>query len=277
MTDAELGEALRVLGMDRESWRALPLLPLVQVAWADGRVQDSEREFILALATDRFSLEDEGRRLLRNWLHHPPSSAYVRDGHLALLELCRHASTPVGPETLQDVISFAQQVAQAAGGFYGFGAVGRAEAEIIEQIAQALKIEHDRPWVTPDDTTMVRFDADLEGDGPAPEIVFHPIEGTSRGTLVRFDLTEGEQSCPVTASGVTIGRARENVIQINFDGEVSRTHCRVFEKDGRFYVEDLQSTGGTWVNGERVLERRLLGGEKLHVGAASFFFQLSPP
>ena len=100
--------------------------------------------------------------------------------------------------------------------------------------------------------------------------------GQSRGTLVLFDELRGEQICPVTTSGAIVGRARECAVQISYDGQVSRRHCRVVEKNGRFYVEDLGSTCGTWVNGERVVERRLLGGETLHVGSASFFFQLSP-
>lgn len=276
MTDAELAETLRALGMDVVSWRALPLLPLVQVAWADGRIQDAERELILDLARSRFHLEDEGEMLLRNWLQHPPTPAYARLGQQTLVYLCNHNAAPIGPNQLSDVVDFAKQVAAAAGGFYGFGAVARGEAEAIEQIAQALHIDHSRAWSTPDDTTMMQFDADAEGQGPAPEVVFHPMGGVSRATLVRYDLEEGEQACPVTAEGVTIGRARENVVQISYDGQVSRNHCAVSERNGRFYVKDLDSTCGTWVNGERIVERRLLGGEKIHVGSASFFFQLSP-
>lgn len=276
MTDAELAETLRALGMDVVSWRALPLLPLVQVAWADGRIQDAERDLILELARSRFLLEEEGQMLLRNWLHHPPTPSYVRLGQDALVQLCNHNAAPIGPSQLGDVVDFAKQVAAAAGGFYGFGAVGKAEAEAIEQIAGALHLDHSLAWSTPDDTTMVQYDADQEAGGPSPEIVFHDVQGASRASLVRYDLEKGEQSCPITAEGVTIGRARENVVQISYDGQVSRQHCQVFERNGRFYVKDLESTCGTWVNGERVVERRLLGGEKIHVGSGAFFFQLAP-
>ena len=47
MTDSHIRESLKALGMDRTSFRALPLLPLIQVAWADGEVQEEERNLIL--------------------------------------------------------------------------------------------------------------------------------------------------------------------------------------------------------------------------------------
>lgn len=278
MTDAELADALKALGMDIASWRSLPLLPLVQVAWADGAVQEAEQELILSLANQRYHLEEEGMRMLRNWLHHPPSSAYVTRGREVLLALCER-EVAGSREHLADVIVFAKDVARAAGGFFGFGAIAPEEASAIDAIALALRIEHERPWVAPDDPTCIPSDADAHVEGPPPEIVFHlsDLEGVvSRGTLVRYDELEGEQSCAITGVGVTVGRARENTIQVNYDAQVSRKHCELVEQRGRFYLRDLRSTGGTWVNGERIIERRLLGGEKIHIGASTFFFQLSP-
>ncbi len=280
MTDAELKEALHGLGMDESSYRALPLLPLVQVAWADGSVQDAERDLILHLAGERYHLEDEGQRVLRNWLHHSPSPDYARRGKGVLVALCeRSGFQDVSREGLEDLVGFCQEVARAAGGFFGFGAIDSAEAAAIEEIAEVLHVEQDRRWVAPDDETLMSPDADRESDGPAVEVTFHSEELAgveSRATLVEYDENKGEQACPVTEAGVTIGRARENTIQINYDAQVSRRHCRVFARDGRYYVEDQQSTRGTWVNGERIVERRLLGGETLHVGSATLFFQLSP-
>ena len=98
---------LRKLGIDRRNLRSLPVLPLVEVAWADGEVQEAERELILRLAEDRYHLEEEGRRMLRNWLHHKPSQAYVHRGQEVLLSLCKRlpeGEAFVGREGLADVI-----------------------------------------------------------------------------------------------------------------------------------------------------------------------------
>jgi hypothetical protein len=57
---------------------------------------------------------------------------------------------------------------------------------------------------------------------------------------------------------VTIGRGEESDIVIP-DRNVSRQHIRIFRKGDAFYVEDLQSRNGTWVNDEPLTDipRRL--------------------
>ena len=72
-TDADVIRALADLGMDEQSIKALPLLPLIQVAWADGEIQAGERTTIETLAVNRFELTDEGQRLMGNWLRYPPA------------------------------------------------------------------------------------------------------------------------------------------------------------------------------------------------------------
>jgi pSer/pThr/pTyr-binding forkhead associated (FHA) protein len=59
---------------------------------------------------------------------------------------------------------------------------------------------------------------------------------------------------------MTIGRAPGCAIVI-IDSFASQLHARVFHRDGAWFVEDLGSTNGTWVNRSRVH-----GPAKLHVG-----------
>ncbi|HDZ23249.1 MAG TPA: response regulator [Desulfobacteraceae bacterium] len=66
------------------------------------------------------------------------------------------------------------------------------------------------------------------------------IEGPSKGKS--FDL--GEET-------VSLGRAPENNIQID-DPSISSRHMKLEQKDGRFFVEDLKSTNGTFLNGEMI-------------------------
>ncbi|MBN1103404.1 MAG: SpoIIE family protein phosphatase [Deltaproteobacteria bacterium] len=46
----------------------------------------------------------------------------------------------------------------------------------------------------------------------------------------------------------TLGRSPDNDIRIE-DPSVSRRHARILRKDGGFFIEDLGSSNGTWVNG----------------------------
>jgi predicted component of type VI protein secretion system len=48
-----------------------------------------------------------------------------------------------------------------------------------------------------------------------------------------------------------IGRVKEADIRLK-DIKVSRNHCRVKAKGGKYYVEDVGSRNGTFVNGERI-------------------------
>ena len=50
---------------------------------------------------------------------------------------------------------------------------------------------------------------------------------------------------------VTVGRNPAHSLSVN-DAQVSRDHLRIFFKDGEFFLEDLGSTNGTYINGKQV-------------------------
>jgi len=61
-------------------------------------------------------------------------------------------------------------------------------------------------------------------------------------------------------------------------GSVSRQHARIVKVDEDYFVEDLHSRNGTFVNGQPVLQRRLLAeNDELRVCDLTFVFHLSPP
>ncbi|HJZ92298.1 MAG TPA: FHA domain-containing protein [Gemmataceae bacterium] len=62
-----------------------------------------------------------------------------------------------------------------------------------------------------------------------------------------------------------IGRHGECDIQLN-SRKVSRRHCCIAQVSDYLVVRDLGSTNGIRINGERVLEGRLRGGDELTVG-----------
>lgn len=56
---------------------------------------------------------------------------------------------------------------------------------------------------------------------------------------------------------ITIGRDSSNGITIN-DAEISRRHARLTFQGGKYILEDLGSTNGTFVNGQRLAGPRVL-------------------
>ena len=77
------------------------------------------------------------------------------------------------------------------------------------------------------------------------------------------------------ADEVTIGRAAQCAVCVPSDTYLSQMHARLFRQDGQAYLEDLGSTNGTWLNGERIVavapldagDRVQVGGTVLEVGA----------
>lgn len=56
---------------------------------------------------------------------------------------------------------------------------------------------------------------------------------------------------PLEGEQLTIGRDATNGVAIN-DAEVSRKHARLMFQGGKYVLEDLGSTNGTFVNGQRL-------------------------
>jgi diguanylate cyclase (GGDEF)-like protein len=80
------------------------------------------------------------------------------------------------------------------------------------------------------------------------------ISGDDMGR--RFELGKQE---------VSIGRAETCTICVNTD-QVSRKHASVQHILGRYYIVDLRSTNGTFVNEQKVERAKLMDGDQIRVG-----------
>lgn len=74
---------------------------------------------------------------------------------------------------------------------------------------------------------------------------------------------------------ITIGRHIANSLPIP-DAEISRRHAQIFPKDDAFFISDLGSRNGVFVNGEKVTEQQeLKSGDEIALGMSLCFF--NPP
>lgn len=72
--------------------------------------------------------------------------------------------------------------------------------------------------------------------------------------------------------GLTVGREDGNTIVVDLDN-VSRRHAMVSNKDGKYFVKDLGSTNGTYLNDAEIHEEQpLRTGDLVKVGGAIFKF-----
>lgn len=125
---------------------------------------------------------------------------------------------------------------------------------------------------------------DLRGTvAPAPDATgFHPVrafEGAAPGedawlvALRGGGLREGERFDLI--GGLSIGRSRDADVQIE-DRYASGIHARIFSRDARSYVEDMNSTNGTLLNDAELKgEAELLDGDIVRIGDTEFRYEVS--
>jgi EAL domain-containing protein (putative c-di-GMP-specific phosphodiesterase class I) len=81
-------------------------------------------------------------------------------------------------------------------------------------------------------------------------------------TLVRGDAADGSQQIPISPLPFTVGRRPGAGLQIN-SRTVSGSHATISYEQGRLWVEDIKSTNGTYVNGQRITKKTALSDEDL--------------
>lgn len=87
---------------------------------------------------------------------------------------------------------------------------------------------------------------------------------------------DGKLLAKVEKSSVTIGKKKEEVDVVLEDISVSRMHARILKEGEKVYLEDLNSTNGTFKNGLRMepYERRELeAGDEIRIGARDLVYR----
>lgn len=142
---------LKDLKVPREAYRVVSLLPLVYVAWADGKIQKSERDVILRIARENGLLQHGGEEALARWLSEPPTRQQLQADLKALNELSRSdrggLNGAAGADEEQLLLAWCQDVADAAGGMLGLGrARNDAETAALKTIAATLDMRNASQW-----------------------------------------------------------------------------------------------------------------------------------
>lgn len=117
---------------------------------------------------------------------------------------------------------------------------------------------------------------------PMADTTSTPIGGESAAENEKipanaFLIIEGVKVFPLTTPVVNIGRRLDNQLVID-DPRVSRNHSQLRAIKGRYVLFDLNSTGGTFVNGQRINQSVLYPGDVISLaGVALIFGQDNPP
>ena len=128
---------LMELGIRAETVAALSIVPLVEVAWADGAVDAKERRAIVDRAG--VARDSTAGALLEAWLDRRPDPKLLT----AWTQLVQAMSEQLGPDGAArlktDLLDRARAVAAATGGLFGVGSkVSASEAAILAKLEAAF-------------------------------------------------------------------------------------------------------------------------------------------
>jgi hypothetical protein len=133
-------DRLIAMGIGPERAMVLRLTPLVFVAWADGSVDDREREAVLrAAAKQGIAAEEIARQVLGDWLVRKPDQRILD----MWKEYMRHVWEKFTPEEQEqmrhNLLTATRDVAQAAGGFLGLKAISAAERKVLDDLESVVR------------------------------------------------------------------------------------------------------------------------------------------
>jgi hypothetical protein len=141
ITNQAILERLLDLDVHAETVAALALLPLIQVVWADGHLDDKERKAVLTAAKasglNKGTVEYD---LLESWLSRRPDQK-LRDAWQDYIEgLCEQLNQEDRDSLKTEWLGRARTVAEASGGVLGLGSkISREEAQVLEDMERAFQ------------------------------------------------------------------------------------------------------------------------------------------
>ena len=138
VTDPDVIRDLAELGFTPETVRLLPLIPVLEMAWAEGGVTAPERKLVIDVARARGVEEGSAAdRQLTEWLdRQPDQSVYRRAGRLINALFESGAQVNLTPD---DLLKYCEAIADASGGIFGIGRVSSEERATLGRIAGEIK------------------------------------------------------------------------------------------------------------------------------------------
>jgi hypothetical protein len=149
------------------------------------------------------------------------------------------------------------------------------ESDDVSEVRALLDAVAAAPESAPVSETDAPLQEELELE-PEPESVTRapdeqaaevpgPLE-VATGEALILTLGTPPATFTVERSSATLGRGQENTIRLD-DLSVSRRHARIAYRQGGYWLSDLGSMGGTWVNGTRLsAPRRVAASEVIDIG-----------
>lgn len=148
MLQDKLRRSLERLGIAPSDCRVLKLLPMIYVAWADGKMEHLERERIHTFAARAYDLSASAAGVLEGWLNIRPNHDYIVEGLRDIYTLAAaQDDSEVDFSELPALLSYCEAIARStATALDEPNAVSEDEERALREIARALHVDHGESW-----------------------------------------------------------------------------------------------------------------------------------
>jgi hypothetical protein len=129
---------LVALDIRPEMLAALCLVPIIEVAWADGIIDNNEVKAVLNGAANHGFGEDH--EILQEWLHRKPDAPLLTAWRTYMQGLCEILSKETLTALKADILEHTKLVAEASGGFLGLtNPISAEEQRLLNEIDAFFK------------------------------------------------------------------------------------------------------------------------------------------
>ena len=138
-SEAVADEAMK-LGFDTDTARVLPLVPLIQAAWADGKITNAETKKILEKAT-LFGIEADtpASTFLHLLVEENPTPLFFERVNVVIKEIVEENP---GGEVSSNVLAWSKAVAEASGGFFGLkNPIHKKQQAVLDELAALFGVQ----------------------------------------------------------------------------------------------------------------------------------------
>jgi hypothetical protein len=141
--DDALLARLAELGMTPETVPVLHLVPLFDVAWADGEIQDAERVLLNEAAAATGVTDGPARALFDEMLETPPNAQLVATSVAFISSLLHVLPAAEAEAAKNNLLDLSVRVADACGGVFGlWGRIEDSERAALNRVAERLAEGH---------------------------------------------------------------------------------------------------------------------------------------
>ena len=130
---------LQDLGFTPDTVGLLPLVPIIQMAWAEGGITKAERDLILRLARSRgIEAGSAADRQLMEWMTNKPAEDVFARARRLIRAMLDSSSAHTGELNANDLVKYCEEIASASGGILGIGRISAEERALLSSIAADL-------------------------------------------------------------------------------------------------------------------------------------------